>query len=110
MKHTLKMLFLLLFVSSVSFLSAQEGRDSKAENSKSIMKDKNTGDGGEVPTPDAKGYPKNLPTPTKGTNVGQPDEKPSFTAKPAESKSKKGWLARIFGGKDKKPIKESDPE
>jgi hypothetical protein len=108
MKRTLKMLFLLLFVSSVSFLSAQEGRDSKAENSKSTMKDKNTGDGGEVPTPDAKASPKNLPTPTKGTNVGQPDEKPSFTAKPAESK--KGWLARIFGGKGKKPIKESDPE
>ena len=106
MNRTLKIMFLLLFISSISFLSAQEGRDSEAKGTKTVVKDKSA-DGGVV-TPDgpnAAVSPKNMPT--KGVNVGQPD---GYTKGEKPAEDKKGWLARLFGGKDKKAKKESDPE
>jgi hypothetical protein len=39
--------------------------------------------------------------------VGQPD---AYTKGEKPAEDKKGWLARLFGGKDKKAKKESDPE
>ena len=106
MNRTLKIMFLLLFISSISFLSAQEGRDSGAKDNKTVVKDK-AGGGGVVATdgPNAAVSPQNKPN--RGVNVGQPD---AYTKGEKPAEDKKGWLARLFGGKDKKAKKESDPE
>ena len=105
MNRTLKIMFLLLFISSISFLSAQEGRDSGAKDNKTVVKDK-AGGGGVVAT-DGPNAPVSPNKPTKGVNVGQPD---AYTKGEKPAEDKKGWLARLFGGKDKKAKKESDPE
>jgi len=106
MNRTLKIMFLLLFISSISFLSAQEGRDSEGKGTKTVVKDKSAGGGNVTPDgPNAAVPAKNMPT--KGVNVGQPD---GYTKGEKPAEDKKGWLARLFGGKDKKAKKESDPE
>jgi len=102
MNRTLKTMFLLLFISSISFLSAQEGRDSEKKSSKSLVKDKDGSLGKEVETtdgPNAAVSPRNKPA--KAVNVGQPDGKPTGKKKNS-AEDKKGWLARLFA-------KKSDP-
>ncbi|MEA1882538.1 MAG: hypothetical protein U9N31_09090 [Candidatus Marinimicrobia bacterium] len=105
MNRTLKTLFLLLFVSSVSFVYAQD-RDNPGEKGgkSSVVKDAEKVDGGVEKTdgPHSVGVAKN--TPTQSVNVGQPEGKVKGK-KSAEDK--KGWLARLFG-KSKK-AKKDDP-
>ena len=103
MKRTLKMLFLLLFVSTVSFVYAQDEIDGADKGGKSLVKDNakkgvdKTGDPGSAG--DAK-----KPTPQRMASheTGKAGEKKEL------GKGKKGgFFRRLFGSKKVK--KEDDP-
>ena len=107
MKRTLKMLFLLLFISSVSFVYAQDedGKESKAKTS-------DTGKAGKAGTVDInKGLTaKDKPPVVKHTPMSDADKDKLRAGKDSQelNKGKKGgFFSRLFGSKKVK--KEEDP-
>jgi len=108
MKHTLKMLFLLLFVSTVSFAYAQE--DDAKYGDKAKVSD--TGKAGKAGTVDInKGLTaKDKPAAPKNTPMSQAEKNKLRDGK-GDQEAKQGkrgsFWSRLFGGKKVK--KEEDP-
>ena len=108
MKHTLKMLFLLLFVSTVSFVYAQADDGEKGGKAKTS----DTGKAGKAGTVDInKGLTaKEKPPVVKHTPMSEADKDKLRSGKDNKDmgKGKKGgFFSRLFGSKKVK--KEDDP-
>lgn len=107
MKHTLKMLFLLLFVSTVSFAYAQEDDAKYGDKAKAS----DTGKAGKAGTVDInKGLTaKDKPAAPKNTPMSQADKNKLRDGK-GDQEAKQGkrgsFWSRLFGGKKVK--KEED--
>ena len=108
MKHTLKMLFLLLFVSTVSFVYAQEDAIEKGDKAK-VSDTVNPGKTGTVDI--NKGLiGKDKPVAPKNTPMSDADKDRLRAGKDDQelNKGKRGsFWSRLFGGKKVK--KEEDP-
>lgn len=108
MKHTLKMLFLLLFVSTVSFAYAQEDDAKYGDKAKTS----DAGKAGKAGTVDInKGLTaKDKPAGVKNTPMSEADKDKLRDGKNNQDLNKGksgGFWSRLFGGKKVK--KEEDP-
>ncbi|MBL7030858.1 MAG: hypothetical protein ISR89_06810 [Candidatus Marinimicrobia bacterium] len=102
MNRTLKMLFLLLFVSSVSFVYAQDEIDGADKGGKSLVKD-TAGKG--VDKTDGPGSAGDAKKPTPKRMASHETGK---AGKGKElGKEKRGFFSRLFGSKKEKT--EDDP-